>query len=131
MQRGFETRIVIRLGSEQRLELTRWQRCTTMRAGLVRRGYVILLLAAGIPIAQASRVTGLGRRHVYKWAMRFLEQGIEHLGWKRFRCINLQPGSIKQGRQRTGTGDPLLVDAGHGGGVQIVRVQACSGGECR
>ena len=82
MQRGFETRILIRLGSEQRLELTRWQRRTTMRAGLVRRGYVILLLAAGIPIAQVSRVTGLGRRHVYKWAMRFVEQGIDGLADK-------------------------------------------------
>ena len=82
MQRGFKTQIIIGLSSEQRQELTRWQRCTTMRAGLVRRGYVILLLAAGIPIAQVARIVGLGRRHVYKWALRFLEEGMDGLADK-------------------------------------------------
>lgn len=82
MQRGFKTQIVIVLSNEQREELARWQRCTTMRAGLVRRGQVILLLAAGIPIARVAHLAGLGRRHVYKWAQRFLEHGIDGLADK-------------------------------------------------
>lgn len=82
MQRGFKTQVVIRLSSEQRDELTRWQRSTTMRAGLVRRGQVILLLAAGIPIGRVAHRVGLGRRHVYKWALRFLEKGIDGLADK-------------------------------------------------
>jgi hypothetical protein len=82
MQRGFKTQIVIRLSDEQQEELIRWQRCTTMHSGLVRRGYVILLLAADIPIAQVAHIAGMGRRHVYKWATRFVEQGIHGLADK-------------------------------------------------
>jgi transposase len=50
-----------------------------MRAGLVRRGFLVLLPSAGIPVAQVSRIADFGRPHGYKWAERLLEQAIDGL----------------------------------------------------
>lgn len=103
MQRGFKSHIVIRLSEEQRTELERWQRSTTMRAGLVRRAKAILLLAGGMPISRTAKEVGLGCRHVYKWAKRFLEQGIDGLSDKpgRGRKPSFPPGG---GRACRGVG---------------------------
>ncbi len=94
MQRGFKTQIVIRLSDEQRIELQHWQRSTTTRAGLVRRSRVILLLADGMPVLRVAEAVEMGRRHVYKWAWRFLERGIEGLSDKpgRGRKPSFPPG---------------------------------------
>jgi hypothetical protein len=45
MARGRKTSLVIVLSPQERETLERWQRATTMAAGLARRGRMILLLA--------------------------------------------------------------------------------------
>ena len=47
--------------------------------GACPRGRIILLLADGVPISTIAATVGISRRFVYKWAQRFLEQGVEGL----------------------------------------------------
>ena len=82
MARGRKTALAVKLSEEERAELESWQRATTIRAGLARRGRVILLLAEGQSISETGRLTGLARRHVEKWARRFLAGRIDGLADK-------------------------------------------------
>jgi len=79
MPQGRHTALTIHLTDDEHQRLTQWQRSTTMPAGLVRRGRIILLLAERMPIAQIARTVGLSRRFVYKWASRFQVHGIAGL----------------------------------------------------
>ena len=79
MARGRTTHIDIRLTSEQRDALESWQRSTTISVGKARRGQLILLLAQKVPVSHVALRVGLGRSKVYKWAYRFLEQGMAGL----------------------------------------------------
>ena len=49
MARGRKTSLTIRLTSAERQTLLVWQQSTTLSAGRVRRGRIILLLADGVP----------------------------------------------------------------------------------
>ena len=82
MARGRKTSFTIRLTPTQRQTLLAWQRSTTISAGLARRGRIILLLADGVTITDIAAAVGMSRRHIYKWAQRFLEQGVEGLADK-------------------------------------------------
>ena len=82
MARGRTTSLTIRLTPAQRQTLVSWQRTTTIRAGLARRGRMVLLLADGVPITDIAATVGISRRHIYKWVQRFLEQGVEGLANK-------------------------------------------------
>lgn len=77
-----KTRIRILLTDEQRFELESWRRSRTMRAGLVRRARIIVLLADGMAISHVAQAVGLARPHIYKWVRRFLEHGIDGLADK-------------------------------------------------
>src|ERR687886_537969 len=79
MARGRKTSLTIRLTPAERQTLLAWQRATTIRAGLVRRARVILLLADGVPITDIARVVGMSRRHTYKWIQRFVQEGLAGL----------------------------------------------------
>jgi hypothetical protein len=79
MARGRKTSVVISITPEQRQVLTGWQRSTTIRAGLAKRGRIILLLADGASISHISRTVDLRRRFIYKWAARFRTHGIDGL----------------------------------------------------
>lgn len=59
------------LTEEERRELESWQRSTTQKAGLVRRGRVVLLRAGGLSLRRIVEQVGLRRRHVEKWILRF------------------------------------------------------------
>ncbi|MFC1525188.1 helix-turn-helix domain-containing protein [Candidatus Latescibacterota bacterium] len=72
MPQGRRTRLRVPLTREIREELESWQRSTTIPAGLARRGRAILLLVDGVSVSDVSRLVGMERRHVYKWARRFL-----------------------------------------------------------
>jgi len=85
MARGRKTALVIRLTAEDRQTLLAWQRSTAIPVGRARRGRLILLLADGTSISEASRLVGLNRRFVYKWAKRFLQDGLEGLADRRGR----------------------------------------------
>jgi hypothetical protein len=79
MARGRTSSIRIVLSAEERQTLEHWQRSTTLAAGLVRRGKIILLLATGNSHSHAAQVVGVQRTVVRKWARRFLAQRLDGL----------------------------------------------------
>ena len=82
MARGRKTALRICLTADEYQTLRAWQRSTTMPAGQARRGRIILQLAEGVPISHIATRVGISRRFVYKWAERFLAQGVEGLADK-------------------------------------------------
>ena len=79
MARGRTTALTITLTPEERQTLLAWQRSTAIRAGLLRRAQIILLLADGVAITDIAVRVGISRRFVYKWVQRFLEQRVAGL----------------------------------------------------
>src|ERR671925_1299835 len=75
MARGRTTSLTIRLTPTERQTLLAWQRATTIRAGLARRGRILLLAADRMPLSQIAATVGISRRFVYKWVERFLQTG--------------------------------------------------------
>ena len=82
MARGRKTSLTIHLTPSERQTLQAWQRATTIRAGLARRGRIILLMADGMTITDIATTVGISRTFVYKWGKRFLEQGLAGLADK-------------------------------------------------
>ena len=80
----------------ERQTLLAWQQATTVSAGVARRARIILLLADGITITDIAATVGIGRRFVYKWVQRFLQEGLEVL-------------ANKPGRGSRGVSRPQLV----------------------
>ena len=79
MAQGRKTALTLRLTPAERRTLLTWQRATAIRAGLVRRARIILLLADGVPITDIAATVGLSRRHAYKWIQRFMQEGLAGL----------------------------------------------------
>jgi hypothetical protein len=79
MARGRTTSLTIRLTPEERQTLLAWQRSTTISAGRARRGRMILLVADRVPLSHIADTVGISRRFVYKWAQRFLQDGLQGL----------------------------------------------------
>ncbi len=79
MARGRTTSLTIRLTAEERQTLLAWQRATTISAGRARRGRMILLIADRVPLSHIADTVGISRRFVYKWAQRFLQDGLQGL----------------------------------------------------
>lgn len=79
MARGRTSSRHIVLSAEEHHTLARWQRSTTLRAGLVRRGTIMLLLAAGHSHSCVAQAVGVQRTVVRKWARRFLAQRLDGL----------------------------------------------------
>lgn len=108
MARGRKTSLQVDVSAEQRSELESWQRSTRMRAGLVRRGRIVLLRAKGLSISDISRSVGMRRRHVAKWVKRFIAQGIDGLqdkvgrGRKPFFSPRLGDASRQDGLRKAG-----------------------------
>ena len=82
MARGRKTSLMIRLTPAERQTLLAWQRATTISAGRARRGRIILLVADRVPISDVADTVGISRRFVYKWAQRFIQEGLEGLADK-------------------------------------------------
>src|SRR2546430_16821100 len=72
MARGRKSSLRIVLSPEERQTLDRWQRSTTIAPGLVRRGKIILLLAAGHSQFHVAQAVGVQRTVVCNWARRLL-----------------------------------------------------------
>ena len=99
MARGRKTSLTIRLTPVERQTLLTWQRATTISAGRARRGRIILLLAERVTIRDIATTVGISRRFVYKWAQRFLEQGVDGLADKHgrgYRRVSRQPALAEQ-----------------------------------
>jgi hypothetical protein len=79
MHRGRHTALTIRLTPSQRRTLLTWQRAKIIPAGLARCGRILLLLSEGMTITDIAATVRVSRRFVYKWAQRFLEEGVEGL----------------------------------------------------
>ena len=79
MARGRKSSLRIVLAPEERQTLERWQRSTTIAAGLARRGKIILLLAAGSSQSAVAQAVGVQRPVVRHWAKRFLAQRVDGL----------------------------------------------------
>ena len=79
MGRGQTTSLNVAICAEDRRVLESWQRSTTIPVGLAKRGRIILVLATGTSVTDTARTVGIARRLVYKWANRFLSEGIPGL----------------------------------------------------
>jgi Winged helix-turn helix len=79
MARGRKSSLRIVLSPAEQETLERWQRSTTVAAGLARRGKLILLLAAGCAQSDVAQMVGVQRGIVRKWAKRFLAQRLDGL----------------------------------------------------
>ena len=79
MARGRKSTLRIVLFSEERQTLERWHRSTTLAAGLVRRGRIILLLAAGASQSAVAQAVGVQRTVVRHGAKRVLAQRLDGL----------------------------------------------------
>src|SRR5512132_1437219 len=77
MARGRKSALRMILSAEERPTLEHWQRSTTLAAGLVRRGKIMLLLAAGH--SHVAQAVGVQRTVVRPWARRFLAQRLDGL----------------------------------------------------
>src|SRR6266571_9207540 len=99
MARGRKTALTIHLTADERETLLTWQRSTTIPAGRARRGQIMLLLADGMPVVQIADTVGVTHRVVYKWAQRFLQDGIEGLADKSGRgCRPVLTTPVKGGQ---------------------------------
>ncbi len=92
MPRGRKTALTIRLTPAQRQTLLAWERSTTIPAGLARRARMLLLLTEGMTLTDIATTVGISRRFIYKWAQRFLEQGLEGLHDKPRSHRRIEPG---------------------------------------
>lgn len=80
---GRHSAIGIAIDDHTRATLTGWLRKQKTPVGLAKRAQAMLLLADGQTFAATARQVGLRARHVRKWALRFVAQGIEGLSDKK------------------------------------------------
>jgi transposase len=109
MPRGRTSALHIRLTPTERHTLRTWQRQRRPR-DLAQRGYMLLLLAQGWTITAVARRVGCGRPTVYRWATRFLAEGVAGL--------HMQPGH--GGRRVRGRHTPALASTSQGASGAIV-----------
>ena len=82
MPQGRHTMLTIQLTTDERQTLEQWQRSARIPARRARRGRMILLLADGVPLSQIADIVEGTRHSVYKWAARFLAEGLAGLADK-------------------------------------------------
>jgi hypothetical protein len=98
MARGRRSSWRMALSPAEHQTLERWQRSTTIAAGLARRGKIILLLVAGYSQSDVAQSVGVQRTVVRTWAKRFLAQRLDGL--------TDAPGRGAKGDFPPGGGDP-------------------------
>ncbi len=77
--RGRKLSFKVALSAEERAELERRCRMTTLPVGEHKRARAILLLDARLTETETAKRCGLGARIVRKWARRYLEEGLAGL----------------------------------------------------
>jgi helix-turn-helix protein len=82
MARECITSLTIHLTLAERRTLPAWQRATTISTGRARRGWILILLADGVPLTHIAAPVGISRHFVYKWGQRLLAQGVDALADK-------------------------------------------------
>jgi hypothetical protein len=76
---GRRSAIRIAVNDHTRAILSGWLRKQKTPVALAKRARAVLLLADGHSFAATARQVDLRERHVRKWALRFVAQGIEGL----------------------------------------------------
>ena len=99
MPKGRKTNLRIELTPAEQVILESWQRSTAIKAGLARRGRIILMLADGYSISHIGRTVGIRRRFIYKWVARFLDDNVAGLADKPGR------GRVSAGSTRSNDGE--------------------------
>src|SRR5437899_11345250 len=79
---GRHSAIHIEMDDHTRATLTGWLRKQKTPVGLAKRARAMLLLADGYSCAATARQAGLRERHLPKWALRCVAQGVERLSAK-------------------------------------------------
>jgi hypothetical protein len=79
---GRHSAIHIAVDDQTRATLAGWLRRQKTPVALAKRAQAILLLADSQTFAATARRVGLRERHVRKWALRYVTQGIEGLADK-------------------------------------------------
>lgn len=74
---GRHSAIHIAVDDQTRATLAGWLRRQKTPVALAKRAQAILLLADGQTFAATARRVGIRERHVRKWALRYVAQGIE------------------------------------------------------
>ena len=77
--RGRKTSLVVVLTEEERDQLLRWSRSTSLAAGIVTRARAVVCVADCLPISHTARAVGLTERHVRQWVRRFLDKRLDGL----------------------------------------------------
>lgn len=77
--RGRKLSFSVVLSEDERAELERWQRSSSVPSGLATRARAILLLAGGMPLKDVVVRCDLAPRIVRKWARRFIAERIAGL----------------------------------------------------
>jgi hypothetical protein len=72
--RGRKTSLLVVLAEEERGQLLRWSRSTSLATGLVTRARAVVYVAYGLPIRHATRAVGLTECHVRQWVRRFVDK---------------------------------------------------------
>ena len=80
---GRRSALHIAVDDHRRATLAGWLRRQKTPVGLAKRAHAILLLADGQTFAATARQIGMRERHVRKWALRFVAQGIAGLSDKK------------------------------------------------
>jgi transposase len=80
---GRHSAISIAMDDHTRATLTGWLRKQKTPVGLAKRAQAMLLLADGQTFAATARQVGMRERHVRKWALRFVAQGLGGLSDKK------------------------------------------------
>jgi len=80
---GRHSAIGIAIDDHTRATLAGWLRKQQTPVGIAKRAQAMLLLADGQTFAATARQVGLRERHVRKWALRFVAQGLEGLSDKK------------------------------------------------
>jgi hypothetical protein len=76
---GRKTSLVVVLTDQEREQLLRWSRSTSLPAGLVTRSQAVWLVAHGMPLSHTAKAVGLTEVHVRQWVTRFIEQRLQGL----------------------------------------------------
>ena len=76
---GRHSAIHIEMPDDTRATLTGWRRKQKTPVGLAKRARAMLFLADGYSFAATARQVALRERHVRKWALRVVAQGIAGL----------------------------------------------------
>ena len=76
---GRKTSLGVVLTQQEREQLLRWSRSTSLPAGLVTRSQAVWLVAHGMPLSHTAKTVGLTEVHVRQWVTRFIEQRLPGL----------------------------------------------------